>query len=576
MNQGRRVGHLRLRAPDSGAARRGQFLIEDALRTASIPEAEAGRLLLIRRLDLGRIVTTASPSQISRQVELCIRQIAISAVPWSATTADDATAVWFPDVIAPLAALAVHAAKGGSGAAWFWRAALPSPRPKEPTALLRAVLIKAAQTPPTGIPLAQVMAAVRQAGVLDTALRLISHADAVVLLQTLGISPTRSTTERTIERTQSPSEFRPRLVPTAWRAAVRRWAPIWGPDSPRLRWLIAVGLIAERPELATAALTPRIDATVEWVQESIESSLAPVTQSPAVISPRPVAPIKPPNIQADLLQIEPLDQPPAQLDTVAEQQRSAEAQTKMPRRSPPPAPPSTAQPAPPTPIHQRPRPNFQWDHGIPQPTEFGGLYFLIPVLQRLGIEAALSENEALHRWQLPARILDVVAQTLGAPPDDPIRPTIEPLKVDPPCPFTVPSEWQAFGETPQRRAHRRGDPSAGILIDDGGLVWRLWRPLSSPEPESAGGESDLATLAQSWMHAADRWLCHFTDLDLATLVCRGAGVLRTRTHTDLLFDFEDADIRIRRPALDINPGWVPWFGRIITFHYLAGGRRDCD
>jgi len=30
---------------------------------------------------------------------------------------------------------------------------------------------------------------------------------------------------------------------------------------------------------------------------------------------------------------------------------------------------------------------------------------------------------------------------------------------------------------------------------------------------------------------------------------------------------ERVDIDIRRVGLDIDPGWVPWLGRTVTFHY---------
>ena len=47
----RSVRRLSIRAPDDALARRAGFLIEDALRTASLPGDGAG-LLLVRRLRL--------------------------------------------------------------------------------------------------------------------------------------------------------------------------------------------------------------------------------------------------------------------------------------------------------------------------------------------------------------------------------------------------------------------------------------------------------------------------------------------------------------------------------------------
>ena len=44
-------------------------------------------------------------------------------------------------------------------------------------------------------------------------------------------------------------------------------------------------------------------------------------------------------------------------------------------------------------------------------------------------------------------------------------------------------------------------------------------------------------------------------------------LLASPTQLDLCFNLKQIDIRIRRAGLDINPGWLPWFGRIVRFHY---------
>jgi hypothetical protein len=28
------------------------------------------------------------------------------------------------------------------------------------------------------------------------------------------------------------------------------------------------------------------------------------------------------------------------------------------------------------------------------------------------------------------------------------------------------------------------------------------------------------------------------------------------------------DMTVRRAGLDLDPGWVPWLGRVVQFHYL--------
>jgi hypothetical protein len=44
-----------------------------------------------------------------------------------------------------------------------------------------------------------------------------------------------------------------------------------------------------------------------------------------------------------------------------------------------------------------------------------------------------------------------------------------------------------------------------------------------------------------------------------------------RTDLDVTLPLELADIRGRRVGLDLDPGWLPWFGRVVRFHYLHRG-----
>ena len=58
------------------------------------------------------------------------------------------------------------------------------------------------------------------------------------------------------------------------------------------------------------------------------------------------------------------------------------------------------------------------------------------------------------------------------------------------------------------------------------------------------------------------------------LVRRRGRVWLTRTDLDVTMTYAAIDLCIRRAGLDIDPGWVPWFGlhgRVVRFHY-----RDCD
>lgn len=61
----------------------------------------------------------------------------------------------------------------------------------------------------------------------------------------------------------------------------------------------------------------------------------------------------------------------------------------------------------------------------------------------------------------------------------------------------------------------------------------------------------------------------------AALAERPARVRATRSHLDVHLRLGDLDrdvhLDIRRTGLDLDPGWLPWLGRVVRFHYDSGG-----
>ena len=49
-----------------------------------------------------------------------------------------------------------------------------------------------------------------------------------------------------------------------------------------------------------------------------------------------------------------------------------------------------------------------------------------------------------------------------------------------------------------------------------------------------------------------------------------ARLIASASHVDLHFRLNDVRLPVRRVGLDINPGWLPWLGRVVTFHYGSG------
>lgn len=49
-----------------------------------------------------------------------------------------------------------------------------------------------------------------------------------------------------------------------------------------------------------------------------------------------------------------------------------------------------------------------------------------------------------------------------------------------------------------------------------------------------------------------------------------ARILRTASHIDVYYPIDTARLTVRLAGLDVNPGWVPWLGRVLTFFYDDG------
>jgi hypothetical protein len=90
-----------------------------------------------------------------------------------------------------------------------------------------------------------------------------------------------------------------------------------------------------------------------------------------------------------------------------------------------------------------------------------------------------------------------------------------------------------------------------ILITDRGME----RPLR------------LDDVLVSMQLAASVYLRRHCGLSFRTLLGRPGKVMLSATHWDVIFDLNQTDLRLRRVALDSDPGWVAWLGKVVRFHY---------
>ncbi|HEY2289287.1 MAG TPA: hypothetical protein VGM86_01180, partial [Thermoanaerobaculia bacterium] len=224
-------------------------------------------------------------------------------------------------------------------------------------------------------------------------------------------------------------------------------------------------------------------------------------------------------------------------------------------------------------------------HGNPQGelSSLAGLFLLLPAFARLGLGGFLEDHPHLLEIGFPARLLHHCAGRFGAGEDEPARRAV-PIPEEGPHPFlafAVPAAWlQGIAAGPLRVRRQAGEPGVRLLTDASGrLDLALWRGragkgvrdlLAHEAPgrgPAAPARSALEIALEAWLIAARRWCRRRAGIGLADLVQRPGQVIATRTHLDVFLDPRQVEIRVRRAGLDLDPGWVPWLGRVVRFHY---------
>jgi hypothetical protein len=263
----------------------------------------------------------------------------------------------------------------------------------------------------------------------------------------------------------------------------------------------------------------------------------------------------------------------------------------------------------------------------PLQTELGGILFLVNVLKALDLPRSLEtecrRDLGLSSWEL----LELLGRCLLAPSEshlacDPVWDALALLDgramAAPPGTHFAPS---TFYRLPKAWIH---SASAGISVENiqirhRGTLLELWHPdgfpiLSrglakqpsretirkeiehftadsvecSPNPHSSRplvGCQPIGIPVGKPLRRFLAFLLPYVRMRLAqslglpfnrrpffakSLLLQRARILLTKTHVDLMMDLNSASGRIRLSGLDATPGWVPSFGRVITFHFGKG------
>lgn len=214
----------------------------------------------------------------------------------------------------------------------------------------------------------------------------------------------------------------------------------------------------------------------------------------------------------------------------------------------------------------------------------GGFLFLLGLLEVLGLKDSLD-------WPLPSGhavgecLLGFLGRILPLPHDDPhwaLVPSGSCLGEDLPDDFSFhpPEPWVDLlterAQTMRRLGFQtfRTQRGSFVLADrTGRLVFGLSHDLSAGSDDECAHVPNipLTPLLEGFFRAVRCIVALFlhrrVGWTLRRLVFRPARVVLSPTHVDVFFRLEQADAAIRRWGLDINPGWVPWLARVISFHY---------
>jgi len=94
----------------------------------------------------------------------------------------------------------------------------------------------------------------------------------------------------------------------------------------------------------------------------------------------------------------------------------------------------------------------------------------------------------------------------------------------------------------------------------------IW-PLLPPIDLTSEPPAELTEALALWRKGLDGWLRRNAQLNLAELVLRPGWLLPGPDTTIVRFPLERIDIRLRRLALDSDPGWVDWLGHSYRLVY---------
>ena len=549
----RHVEQLRLRARSDRDAQRTALAMEDALATASFAGERRDRLILVRQLRLGPLPAGLPPQSLALALERSFAQLTPVRVDARNSGAARAAAVCFESAVEAHIALALRLLEGPPPGEWFWPLAVPAWTPEVSRGeALRALALALADRPEAATAVRAWVGALARGGHGGALLAALTPEDRRHLIERVGgrppIAPETGSQPRAFLAAlgvgggpaaapggePSPRERPPGEAPQGGRAGARHPEAALSARGGRLRRADGAESDAERfahpgdaeglphPAGTPAAPPAGQPSPGEGASSGLAGGAAAAgsdgaggsrsPESHAESSPR----AGPAELSGDLAEGPGLS--PAVSEASGGGGGAPGQSLRRRGRSKP-----SADPAPDGGTRPARSDGSGWRGAEPSEglSRAGGLLFLLNALGTVGFPAWLERQRgSVPRQQsFTLALLVRVLEELGVPPEDPL--------------------WRALAfDLPLPRGS--GLP-AGRLRRRGGVT--LWR------------------------QRLRRHLRYRHRIGLEELVLRPGLVYSTATHLEVGFALTQVDLRIRCAGLDLDPGWLPWLGRVVTFRY---------
>jgi len=516
----RHVRRSHVRISDSTARHQVAHRLERALRLISLSGESEGRVYFFRRVSLSGISANGPSKVWVDRLESTLGSLAEQAVHGSDPRAGSADAVYFHNYQEALELLLRQALRSRSMSEWFWHSILRTPRGTGHAIQISAILELLHQQP---IPPSAIAAIIFSA---------LGDLDPVALLSPLPPFSLRDWL-RELGDSSNLSAAAPALpLPERLQTTLRQAAQRFGADDPRTVWLASLAVVCVLPGASSSGTT--VARARSTLRRLVSTLAAERSQGDETLPPGDVS---------TLAKVNASQRPVVFDDEIAAGTVPSSSSQALEK----PLPPRAEQE-----MEEIGRTSaIAAPLLLGEPTLAAGLYFLLNVLRQLRVTAALETCPELADTGFITHLLRKLAIHTGVAPSDPIL-----LGLD--------AEPAGFSLSPEALAALTCNA-------------KVWPPNLRPPLRAT---LDSGYFLRVWILAVRRWCWRTGSITVRDIVNRNGRAWMTRTDLDVTLQLAEADVRIRRIGLDIDPGWLPWFGRfgrVVRFHYRnrAPGESAC-